>query len=194
MWILPSRGRPQNAARLLIAFGVTRATTPVWLRLDDDDRFAQVYDVPWETHIGPRIPLSELYNEAFRLLPYADWYGFIADDVVPETTGWDRTLIEIAGADGMAVPNGAHELGGAPHFVLGGDLVRSVGWLALPGLDRTYIDTVWSEIAQKRGVLRCVPEVTLRHHHFSNRKALYDKTYRKLRKAEDRATYTKWRG
>ena len=197
MWILPSRGRPQNVLRLSRAFVDTDATTPVWLRLDRDDPTAHqvVYDSPWiwSKYVGERVPLSEVYNEAFQLFPRADWYGFIADDVVPETPGWDQKLIDVAGPDGMAVPSGAQHEGITPHFVLGGDLVRSVGWLALPGLDRIYIDTVWADIARRRDVLRFVPEVVLAHHHFSNQKALYDKTYRKHHKAEDRAVYDAWR-
>lgn len=194
MWILPSRGRPKNILRLCAVFLLTGASTPLWLRLDHDDPMLAKYSGPWERHVGPRLPLSEIYNEAFRLFPSAEWYGFIADDVVPETHGWDRKLIEVAGSDGMAVPAGGDTTGGTPHFVLGGDLVRSVGWLALPGLDRIYIDTVWADIARERGVLRHVPDVMLRHYHFSNGMALFDSTYKKRHKAEDRAIYNEWRG
>jgi hypothetical protein len=197
MWILPSRSRPHNIVRLIDAYRKTGATTPVWLRVDDDDPVVGGYyiDHPlWTMQIGEKKPLSELYAEVFFLYPEADWYGFIADDVVPETMQWDVKLIEAAGSDGMAVPAGGHEdYAGAPHFVLGGDLVRRVRWLALPGLDRLFIDTAWWDIAEKLGVLRKVPDVVLAHHHFSNKKAMYDKTYKKTRKVEDRACYDAWR-
>lgn len=194
MWILPSRGRPHNLKRLLSAYIATKASTPVWLRLDDDDTNPGLSHPCWTTEIGPRLPLSAIYNEAFRQFPDLAWYGFIADDVVPETPEWDLRLIDAAGTDGMAVPAGGHDPDGAPHFVLGGDLVRSVGWLSLPELSRLYIDTAWMDIAEFRGKMVRVDEVVLTHHHFSNRKALYDKTYRKPSKAEDRAIYEDWRG
>lgn len=143
--------------------------------------------------IGLRLPFSDLYAEAYQRAPQRPWYGFIADDVVPETPGWDAALIEVAGLDGMAVPAGGHDPQGAPHFVLGGDLVREIGWLAMPGFDRLYIDTVWMDIATKRGVLRRAPEVVLSHHHFSNKLARGDETYRKHRKDQDRALYETWR-
>lgn len=187
MWVIPTRGRPQNISRLLEAFDKTGATTPVLLRLDDDDKLT--YKTPWTIEIGPRLPLSNYYNEAYQKAPDTPWWGFIGDDVVPETPGWDVALIKAAGSDGMAVPKGE----GTPHFVLGGKLVQSVGWLALPGLDRLYIDTVWHDIAKKRGVLRYCPDVILRHHHFSNGKALFDQTYRKERKAQDKLIYETWR-
>ena len=164
--------------------------------VDNDDPLASAYRdmaLPdsWAILTNPRGPLSELYNRAFKANPDLRWYGFLADDVVPETPGFDRLLIATAGRDGMAVPAGGETTGGAPHFVLGGDLVRSVGWLALPGLKRLYIDTVWVDIARARGVLRYRPDVTLRHDHFSNGKALFDATYRKPR--GDRAIYDAWR-
>ena len=192
MWVLPSRGRPQNIARLIKAYNETGASTPVWLRMDDDDiHHPGPYPDTWTVEIGPRLPLSNIYNEAYQKAPDSPWWGFIADDVVPVTPGWDRTLIEIAGRDGMAIPLGGH--GGVPHFVLGGNLAQFMGWLALPGLDRLYIDTVWGDIAKKHNVLRYVPDVILEHHHFSNGKALFDKTYRKERKAQDKLIYEKWR-
>ena len=197
MWVLPSRGRPRNINRLIVAYLETGATTHVWLRLDEDDPTLDAYKAlilpsGWTLQTGPRKPLSNIYNEAYGLLQ-TDWYGFIADDVVPVTPYWDTLLIEAAGSDGMAVPAGGDTTGGCPHFVLGGDLVRSVGWLALPGLDRIYIDTVWRGIAEARNVLRMAPDVLLEHRHFSNGMALFDETYRKYNKVMDKEIYQRWK-
>ncbi len=190
MWIIPSRGRPQNIERLAKAFQDTEVTTPVRLRLDDDDPCGYVCPAHWEVVTGPRAPLlSQYYNEVFdRGL---DWYGLFADDIVPETLGWDVLLIEAAGSDGVAFGNDG--IGTRPtHFVVGGHLAREIGWLALPGLDRLYIDTVWNDIAIERNVLRFLPHVKLRHHHFSNRSALMDKTYKKHHKDRDKSIYEAW--
>lgn len=198
VWILPSRSRPHNVARLIAAYKQTSATTPVWLRTDYDDPLLALYhslELPpgWWTQTGDRVPLSEIYNAAFNAKRQRAWFGVIADDVVPETPEWDTRLIEAAGFDGMAVPSGSHNPVATPHFVLGGGLVRSVGWLALPGLDRLYIDTVWRTIAVKRGTLRRVPEVRLTHHHFSNGLARMDSIYRKRHKDQDRAIFSAWK-
>lgn len=197
-WILPTRSRPQNIQRLIDAWSKTGASTPVELCVDSDDPcLSQYEEIPmphgWELIIGLRGPLSAIYNAAHERHRHSEYFGFIADDVVPITSGWDSILIETAGRDSMAVPAGGHNPGGAPHFVLGGDLVRSVGWLSLPGLDRLYIDTAWQDIATARGVLRRVPEVVLEHRHFSNKKALIDATYLKHRKAQDKLIYDNWR-
>jgi len=201
MWIVPSRSRPHNIGRLVIAYVETEAATPVWLRLDNDDPTLGGYmDIHypdnWYLEVGPRKPLSGYYNEIYERTDY-DWYGFLADDVVPKTLHWDWELIEVAGLDGMAVPAGAHgdinTEDGVPHFVLGGDLVRETGFLCLPGLDRVYIDTVWAHIARKKGVFRHAPDVILKHLHFSNG-GLMDKTYRKLNKDKDLKLYQSFRG
>jgi len=195
-WILPSRSRPHNIKRLVDAYLKTGASTPVLLRLDDDDPaldgYKEIsYPDGWVVWKAERKTLSGYYNEVYDRTNY-DWYGFIADDVIPETDEWDRKLIEIADSDGMAVPAGAHgdinSENGSPHFVLGGDLVRETGFLCLPGLDRIYIDTVWAHIARKKGVFRHVPDVVLKHLHFSNG-APMDKTYLKSNKDKDFALF-----
>ncbi len=198
MWILPSRSRPHNLLRLIDAWYETGASTPVELCMDSDDPClpqVEAINIPsgWKIVVGHRGPLSVIYNAAHERHPDALWYGFIADDVVPLTNGWDIKLIEAAGSDGMAVPAGGETTGGCPHFVLGGDIVRSMGWLSLPGLDRIYIDTVWGDVAKARGVYREVQDVTLEHRHFSNGKAFIDKTYIKSRKQKDKFIYDNWR-
>ncbi len=191
MWIIPSRSRPHNIKRLATAFRETSFSTPVLLRLDDDDPHLGGYTCPdgWELVVGPRKPLSDCYNEVFdRNL---DWYGLFADDVVPKTPGWDILLIEAAGSDGVAFGNDG--IGVKPtHFVVGGQLAREIGWIALPGLDRIYIDTVWNDIATERNVLRFLPDVQIPHLHFSNRMGKMDKTYRKWNKTRDKSIYEAW--
>lgn len=195
MWIIPSRGRPGQMLRLLPYI----EHLPVYIRLDfDDNTISQYNEIAWPNHwivhTGSRVPLSEVYNEFFRLYPDLPYYAWLADDVLPETPNWDRILIAAAGNDGLAYgDDGINGEAHAPHFVLGGDLVREIGWLALPGLDRIYIDTVWCDIARERGVMRYLPDVKMTHLHFSNRRALMDATYRKHRKSQDRQIYENWR-
>lgn len=198
-WFIPSRARPHNLARLIAACRATGMTTPVVVRIDGDEHLRGVYadlcrDAGWELEVGPRERLSVLYNEFFGMRPDLRWYGFLSDDVVPETPAWDRRLIDAAGADGLAFgDDGINGALHAAHFVLGGDLVREIGWLSLPGLDRIYIDTCWNDIARDRGAFRYLPDVKLYHRHFSNHQALFDATYKKQNKAADRALYEAWR-
>lgn len=199
MWVLPSRSRPGNVARFINACHDQGIPAPLWLRVDLDDERINGYrrlDLPdgWAMVEGPRDGLASLYNAAFKTLQDRPFYGVLADDIVPETKDWDKRLIEAAGSDGLAFgDDGINGSIHATHFVLGGDLVREIGWLALPGLSRIFIDTAWVDIARSRGVLRYLPDVILRHHHFSNGRAFFDGTYRKPDKAADRAIYDAWR-
>ncbi len=189
MWLVPSR-RPHNLRRLANAWGAA----PAWIRLDDDDPMLGGYSFHpgWTVAVGPRKPLCGVYEEAFETYPDLDWYGFLADDVLPEVN-WE-SLIETAGRDGLAFgDDGINGERHAAHFVLGGDLVREVGFLCLPGLSRIYIDTVWCDIARAKGVYRYRPDVKMPHLHFSNGRALMDATYRKPRRDADRALYEAWR-
>ena len=191
MWVLPSRARPHNCARLFAA----EWNTPGVLCVDDDDPSLGAYrslTLPpgWTMDVGSRGPLSLIYNRAFNANPTRQWYGVLADDVLPETMRWDSRLVKAALPDGMAFgDDGINGQRHATHFVLAGELVRRVGWLALPGLQRLYIDTVWNDIA--RDVRRYLPDVLLTHLHFSNGKALRDATYRKPK--GDRAIYERWK-
>lgn len=200
MFILASRGRPHNIERLARAWRNTVSEPrPVWLRLDEDDPRLAAYQalalpIGWHAEIGPRTDPCAALNEAFAALGHARFYGVLADDVVPETPGWDAALIEAAMQDPAGLAYGNDGIQGAAlatHPVIAGDFARALGWIALPGLARLYADNVWTEIARARGVLRYLPEVKLMHRHFSNG-APMDATYAKPEAGRDRAVYDRW--
>ena len=195
-WFIPSRERPHRLRQLINACHATKMSTSAVVLIDDDDPCLSGYMnlslIPyWNIEVSSGGGLSEIYNGAFARHPHEEWYGILCDDVIPETEYFDVKLIEAAGKDGIAVPTGGHHPDIAPHFVIGGDLVREIGWVSLPGLDRIYIDTVWNDIAKNRGVFRQT-DVVLKHMHFSNGGALMDKTYRKHNKENDRKLYNQW--
>jgi len=181
MFLLPSRGRPDKLKRFIDAWHATGATAIVVLLLDDDDvpKYAAI-EMPksWITITAPRIPIAHRLQWAFDYTPGERYYGFLADDLLPRTEGWDQKLIEAAGDDGVAfgkdsIYNGSF----ASHPVVAGELVRRVGWLSLVGLQHLYVDAVWTEIGRQLGTLRYLPDVVVEHLHFSNQKAELDKTY-----------------
>lgn len=201
MWLLPSRERPDSVARFFKAFEETGATTPGVLWLDEDDDYdkyiALLGKIPanWQVIRRPRPEsLGALCNEFFALFPNEPWYGLIADDMVPRTRGWDKQLIEAAGSDGLSYGddciNGKAK---ATHPVIGGDLVRELGWIALPGLTRIYIDDALMESARRRSKLHYLPAVITEHLHFSTGKSPNDAVYAKPRAGEDKEIFDAWR-
>lgn len=199
MWILPTRARPENLARFFVAWEATRGMTKGVAIIDEDDpKLDEYFRIPlpghWKLYVGKRRRFDRLYNDFLKANPALDWYGFLADDVVPVTPGWDTRLVSLASRDGLAyADDGLNGERHAAHFVLGGDLVRATGWLLLPGLDRLYGDTAWNEIARARGVMRYAPDVLLEHRHFANGRAPMDETYRKPSAKRDQKRYIEWR-
>jgi hypothetical protein len=200
-WILPSRGRPDNLARFVDRYRLHRSCTRVDVIVDECDlmrddyiRMARDWPQAIELHVMLRQPLGEIQNRWYGHNPDLAWYGMLGDDAVPATDEWDRLLVEAAGRDGVAYcADGVNDERQASQSVIGGDLVREMGWLILPGLERIYGDNVWTDIARERGTLRYLPHVRLEHWHFSNGKAPYDETYRKPCADSDERIYLRWR-
>ncbi|HEU0118112.1 MAG TPA: 6-hydroxymethylpterin diphosphokinase MptE-like protein, partial [Alphaproteobacteria bacterium] len=78
-------------------------------------------------------------------------------------------------------------------MIMGGDLVRELGWILLPDLVRLYGDTVLALLAKKRKIDRYRDDVIVEHMHFGVGKAAYDETAKKPSAIQDRVTFDKWR-
>ncbi len=184
MLVVPSRGRPQNLSRLLDAWEDTNATVPVFLRLDACDPQLPVYEdlfdcCPgnWTIVVGPRTKFVGACKELFERWPDAEWYGFLGDDCVPRTPGWDQMLVKAAGSRNVAWPNDITQAPKCTHPFIGGDLVRSVGWFCAPGFLHWYIDTTWEWIANHTGRAVYCADIVVEHVHYDVDKKLFDETY-----------------
>jgi hypothetical protein len=198
MWILPSRGRPESVKRFFIACAATGYTSPGILYIDNDDPCRDEYlklELPhnWDVIVQERVSLGELSNNVFRTHTNAEWFGMAADDIIPHTQKWDARLINAAGRDGIAFGNdGINGDKLATHPVIGGDFARELGFICLPGTKRIYMDTAWTEVARRKGVLRYLPDVHVEHLHFSNGKSQFDETYAKPDANDDKKVYLEW--
>jgi len=199
MWFLPSRGRPANLERFVKAYTETGATTPVYLWFDlDDPRLKEYQDVEipdnWAVHVNGSRNIGEMMNQFVKTFPDAAFYGFLADDCLPRTPGWDKALIEAAGDWGIAYPNDLFQGEKLCTFpCCGGRLVRELGWWALPGLRHLFIDDALMTVGKRIGRLTYLPDVVLEHLHFGNGKAPMDETYVKTSHAEDEAVFQAWK-
>ena len=139
--------------------------------------------------------VNDLYT---RLYPDEEVYGFVGDDVIPQTKNWDAILIEAAMKHGVSWPNDLITTPGHDkrwgHWFIKGDLLRAVGYFAPSGVYHFYTDVVWMEIADRLGIGVYLPDVILEHMHFSNGKAEHDETYKshKLHAEEDKKAFEKW--
>lgn len=203
MWSLPTRGRPQSLQRFVNAYKATNATSKVFVRLDDDDSFLEDYkkiELPdtFILAVGKRQGLKAAMEEMFHTYPNENWYGLGADDLLPQTDQWDKKLAERAGLREISYPNDLGRKTKLPsHPVVGGDLVRAVGWFGHPATHHFFLDNSWKYIGEHLKCIYRMEDVIVEHVHYSgvcNNKAPMDQTYAesKIRLEDDRKLYVTW--
>ena len=129
-------------------------------------------------------------NAVLKLYPDEPWYGFIADDEVllaDSPKDWDLRLIERAGrwdiAHGWEDWHSGTRCQG--YVVLGGDLVRAVGFLGVPSCFHNFgFDCAWEWLAANPAFggggccrIHLVPEVRVSHKHHKLGKSDNDACY-----------------
>jgi hypothetical protein len=193
MLIMPSRGRPHLIARF---FSVAPPQAQGILALDDDD--ADNYNgisLPqnWGVRVAPRSYFTARVNSLFSEFPNEPTYGFVMDDTVPLTEGWDVSLAEKAGPWGLAWPDDCLPGKRPSALAMGGELVRALGWISCPSIKHFYTDSVWELMAPGIGAAGRCEEIKVAHLHFSSGAAPYDKTYQERPDhAADAASFESW--
>jgi hypothetical protein len=214
--ICPTRGRPQNAARLIDRWGHAGVCSDLIFCLDDDDPQLPAYQevmresrfhrgmVLWVT--GPRRSLCGWTD--LVAAEYAHLYEAlmsIGDDHVPETEGFDLKLLDACGEggfaygdDGITHPPGPewperHNLPTA--WMVTTNIVRALGWMCLPGLKHMFCDAVVRDLAEAAGCRHFLPDVKVTHHHHITGRTARDQTYidGEASWAADEAAYRAWR-
>lgn len=178
--LLPSRGRPGNVARMLVSLDETTAGDyEVIVRLDDDDPTRDQYCWSARYLVGPRITLSEYWNECWRVAR-GDIFMHAGDDIVFKTPGWDRIVRDAFPPDGIALVHGDDLGGKGPEFGTHGFLHRAwtdaVGMFVPPHFASDFNDTWLNEVANQLGRRVYVPIVT-EHLHFGLGKGTLDLTH-----------------
>lgn len=165
-------------------------TSPGVLYVDETvDEYQRIklprnWTVHYETEWGS---LQASLQWAFTNFPDATQYGWLADDTRPRTHGWDTALEQAAGNWGLAyakdlwLSETPSELSNliagwnlSSGLCWGGDLVRTVGWWALPGVRQAGIDTAWTEIVRPLGLNTYRADVTVEHLHHKAGKRMMD--------------------
>lgn len=197
MWILPTYGRPgrcQDALDSIIAAGVSTSGV-VWVDGDQDPAYRSLrLPQGWQL-IAPadNLGVCGVLNWALARFAGEPWYGFISDDSIVQTPGWDMALVKAAGAAGFANSADGWQAQRRMHgaVVFGGDLLRALGWWAPPGLIHSFVDDAWEKIARALDNWRHVPQVMVEHRHARNAKAPNDASYRKAYSTfeDDRAAF-----
>lgn len=210
--IVPTRGRPQNIARLEKALAETDTLNAhVLYAVDPDDPELENYlalDLNRIYLMHDRLRLGRTLN--FLARKYQDSYdviGFMGDDHVPRTTGWEDKIMETFG-----VMRAAHRHGGdsvLPPVVYGNDLlqgaalptavfmdariVRALSYMVPPEIVHLYADNFWKALGEALGTLVYLPDVIIEHVHPAAGKVAMDAGYQEANSAErDSMDHSAW--
>ena len=206
--IVPSRGRPQNIARLLDAVHATsRAVTHLHVAVDGDDEKLPQYQAVMDKagtegdllEVGPRKGLCGTTNDvAVRRAGEYPFLASLGDDMVPRTPGWDRALIRgitDMGGTGFTYPwDGVRE--DIPEaVVVSSDIVTALGWMCEPSLAHWYPDNVWADLGRGAGCLRHLRAIAVDHLNPATGQVKADATNRDNGRSleADRDAYWHWR-
>lgn len=183
MLILPTKSRPLNLKRFIRTYHETKATIPVWVIMDANDAYLyNNVETPkhWKRiSVHANTPLGGIFKRIYEKYPNEPYYGMVADDVVPETEGWDTIMVETCQPDKIVwACDGIQNERLPVHPFIGGDLVRKLGFWAAPGLKHWFVDNVWKAIADALDCGVYLPDVKMTHLHYVNGRAQMDRTYR----------------
>lgn len=205
--IVPTRGRPGNAARLAAAFRETHAldAVPVFVA-DHDDPELPAYRKLLDDDAIPRLLVLEFsgargmvtgLNYAARR--YAELYeavGFMGDDHLPRTANWDSKIMEALDSLEPRIAYGNDLLQGAalPTAVfMQSRIISALGFMAPPSFRHLYVDNYWKALGEELLGLRYLPDVVIEHIHPAAGKAQMDDGYRAVNAAPvDEVDRTTW--
>lgn len=141
-------------------------------------------------HLGPKlnavcVPEAERYRAV----------GFLADDCVPETPGWDVLITQALAAPGIAYPRDHRRDDIPEHPFVSSVIIAALGWFWEPSLLHYCADCVWADLGRAADCLRFVPEASVRHEHHSTGLSRRDRTYSEaeVNGPADQAAYMTWR-
>lgn len=194
LYLVPTRGRPQNAERLARSFQQTcRGETFLKFCVDEDDErlddyverlerlsYDPLFDfLSWS--VGPRRRLGPTLNHyALEHVTTFDILGFMGDDHLPQTPGWDVMLSQPLRSTGLGISYGNDlvQRENLPTAVmLTSNIVSCLGYMAPPQLMHMYLDNFWRDLGRNTDTLTYVPDAVVQHVHPVAGTAQWDETY-----------------
>lgn len=202
--LVPSRTRPDNIRRLIEAWSETGAVADLRVLVDSDDPSLDEYRAIrgpsfYSLNVGPRQRIGPLLNAfAPMVADFFDVVGFMGDDHVPRTPGWDARIAEASSPWSVVYGNDLFQGERIPTAVfMGSALIRELGYFNPPGCQHLFLDNAWKHYGEALGTLAYLPDVVIEHVHYMAGKSTEDALYREVNSGamydHDRAAFTRWR-
>ncbi len=202
--ICPSRGRPQNIARLHQALLDTDFHGIFVVGVDDDDTgYLEDQSPRYENtvyEVNPRLRLAGTLNKlALEYADKADIIGFVGDDHLPQGT-WEADILAAFERQptGFVYGNDQYQRQALPTAVfVSSNIVKAIGYMCPPGFVHMYLDNVWLSLGSEAGCIQYLEDTNIEHLHPAAGKAEWDPRYEEVNSTEtvhgDAALYHTWR-
>ena len=208
--LVPTRGRPDNLARLWQGFLDTCVEpTRLIALVDNDDPQLVGYQAladrlegePFFRMVsGPRLRLGPTLNVAAPIWALrSDAIGFMGDDHLPRTVGWDGRYLAALERLGSGLVYGNDRIQGAAlptQVAMTSDIVLATGAMVPPGAVHLWLDNAWLALGQALDAITYLPDVVVEHMHPIAGRAEWDAGYAEANTDErsdaDRAVFEAW--
>lgn len=180
LWLLPTRRRLVKLQNFFDGAMTNGITTPGVCLVQKEELagLKEQYDAirkpdNWQFLPTTSEGLANKCREVWDAVKDMDWVGLGCDDLIPQTPGWDATLVAAVNGKNIVTCNdgqqGALRMAGITIF--SGGLLRAMGYMFPPNFWHTYADNVWEDIGRGAGCWTYVDSVLIKHDHpFTNQK------------------------
>ena len=193
-WLLPSRKRYDLVKRFMNDLKESKASTCGFVLISDWDA-AGYADVDWydgwapivlKTNLGRPESQGDKIRAIWDLIVCWDWIGWLGDDQVPMTKGWDQKYIEALNGCNIVTCNDDWAIKGddqhkyermAGAWVFSGPLLRAIGYMFPNGMHQTCMDDAYEAIDMVEPISTKLRDVTIKHLHPQNGLRAADETY-----------------
>lgn len=209
--LVPTRGRPANLARLWQAFvGTCEYETHLVALVDTDDPELSAYqdlagqlrdELYFCLEIGPRIRLGPTLNQAGpKWATRSEAVGFMGDDHLPRTIGWDARYLEELEAlgTGLVYGNDLVQREALPtQIAMTSDVILATGHMVPTGAVHLWLDNAWLALGRALDAISYLPDVIVEHLHPIAGRASWDAGYAECNTDAlmdaDRRVFEAWR-
>ncbi len=202
---VPTKGRPDNAKRLQDQFYKTTRLMSriVFINSDNDPKLEQYTGLKEQILVSPTKPgfvnpLNLGYREDRRKV-FSFALGFMGDDHMPRTYGWDEIYVHhlLEMKAGFVYGNDGFQGANIPtQIAMTWEIPLTLGFMTLPQLKHLYADNWWLDFGKAISKIKYLPSVVIEHLHPAAGKAQqdigYDFSGSHQLNIEDKETYHKY--
>lgn len=164
--LMPSRGRPKECEQAVWSFFNTSKQSDLLLLVDEDDQFLREYKKIHNCIIEKKDTITNRLNKAYKENSSYHFYHITNDDVIYRTDHWDKKFMAILEKPGIAYGDDLFQRSNLPTFpFISVELLRAIGWIQMPLLNRYCGDLIWKIIGENCNCLFYLGDVVIEHMH-----------------------------